>query len=279
MPRPDVSPATPAAAADVLRIDALEVGYVVADGVAPAVRGVDLTVRSGELVALAGESGCGKSTIAQSVLRILRPPGVITGGRILLEGEDVLAMSPARLRRVRWARAAIVMQNSLTALDPVHRVGDQIDEVVRAHRRDRGGGRHRTTGELLEMVGIDARRGRDYPHELSGGMRQRAAIAMALALSPSLIVMDEPTTALDVVVQREILAMVTALQHELGFGVLLISHDLPLLTRYADRIAVMKDGLVVEETTPAELAVTGGLDSYTRRLVASVPRPGTWEAA
>ncbi|MFE6735959.1 ABC transporter ATP-binding protein [Microbacterium sp. NPDC057650] len=252
-----------------LRITDLEIGYVTSTGLAPAVRGVSLTVEPGEFVGLVGESGCGKSTIAQSILRVLRSPGVITGGSIELSGEDVLAADARRLRGIRWSRASIVMQNSLAALNPVQRVGKQIAEAKKAH----GGGAGRSVGELLEMVGIDADRARSYPHEFSGGMRQRAAIAMSLAVQPELLIMDEPTTALDVIVQQEILLTVRRLQREQGFGILFITHDLPLLLRHADRAVVMRDGRVLEEATTEQLRTTGGSDPYTRQLLAALPRP------
>ncbi|MFD6698621.1 MULTISPECIES: ABC transporter ATP-binding protein [unclassified Microbacterium] len=251
-----------------LRIRDLEIGYVTRDGLSSAVRGVSLDVARGEFVGLVGESGCGKSTIAQAILRVLRAPGVITGGSIELSGVDVLAADHRQLRRLRWARAAIVMQNSLAALNPVQRVGAQIGEAMTAH-----GGSSRTVGELLDMVGIDPARARSYPHEFSGGMRQRAAIAMSLALEPDLLIMDEPTTALDVIVQQEILLTVRRLQKEQGFGVLFITHDLPLLLRHADRAVVMRDGIVLEEATTSALRGTGGADPYTRKLLAALPRP------
>ena len=215
-------------------------------GGARAVDGVDLTIHEGEILGLAGESGCGKSTIANAVMQILRPPGRIAGGSIVFRGENLVGKSDEELRRFRWRNVSMVFQSAMNALNPVMRVGDQFVDAIRAHERiDRRKALARA-GELLELVGIDGRRVHSYPHELSGGMRQRVMIAMALALKPELIVLDEPTTALDVVVQREILQQVEALKRDFGFAVLFITHDVSLLLEFADRIAIMYAGELVE---------------------------------
>jgi peptide/nickel transport system ATP-binding protein len=222
-------------------------GLSVAYGDVIAVDNVDLTIGAGEIVGLAGESGCGKSTVANTVMQILRPPARIAGGSVLFRGEDLTARSPEQLRRYRWRNVSMVFQSAMNALNPVMQVGDQFVDMMRAHEpisRRAAVGR---AGELLELVGIDRRRIKSYPHELSGGMRQRAIIAMALALEPELVIMDEPTTALDVVVQREILQQVRELQRELGFAVLFITHDLSLLLELAHRIAIMYAGEIVEQ--------------------------------
>jgi peptide/nickel transport system ATP-binding protein len=235
-----------------------------------AVDGVDLVIHEGEVVGLAGESGCGKTTVANAVMRILRPPGRIAGGSILFRGEDLTGKSPEELRRFRWRNVSMVFQGAMNALNPVMRVGDQFVDAMRAHERiDRRSALARA-GELLELVGIDRRRVRAYPHELSGGMRQRVIIAMALSLNPELIVMDEPTTALDVVVQREILQQIDALKREFGFAVLFITHDLSLLLEFADRIAIMYAGELVE-TAPAERFSANPLHPYTQGLLQSFP--------
>jgi peptide/nickel transport system ATP-binding protein len=256
--------------AALLELEQLVVEYGTGKISARAVDGVDLAIHEGEIVGLAGESGCGKSTIANAVLRILRPPGRITGGRILFQGESIAGKSVAELRRFRWRNVSLVMQSAMNALNPVMRVGDQFVDAVRAHEKiDRKRALARA-GELLELVGIDPRRVRAYPHELSGGMRQRVIIAMALALKPELIIMDEPTTALDVVVQREILQQIEALKRDFGFAVLFITHDISLLLEFADRIAIMYAGEFVE-TAPASRLGSDARHPYTQGLLQSFP--------
>ena len=186
----------------VLELRKLVVDYLVPEKPVRAVDGIDLEIGHGEILGLAGESGCGKSTVANAVMQILRPPARITGGSILFQDEDVTAMSADRLRRYRWSDVSMVFQSAMNALNPVMRVEDQFLDMVRAHRRVSKREALGRAGDLLELVGIERRRLRAYPHELSGGMRQRVIIGMALALQPELVILDEPTTALDVVVQR-----------------------------------------------------------------------------
>jgi peptide/nickel transport system ATP-binding protein len=253
-----------------LELRQLTVEYVVGDKPARAVDCVDLEIFEGEIVGLAGESGCGKSTIANAVMQILRPPARVAGGSVLFQGENLIGKSREELRRFRWRNVSIVLQSAMNALNPVMRVGDQFVDAMRAHERiDRRRALART-GELLELVGIDRRRARAYPHELSGGMRQRVIIAMALALRPELIVMDEPTTALDVIVQREILQQIEALKRDFGFAVLFITHDLSLLLEFADRIAIMYAGEIVESAPAARLG-TNPQHPYTQALLDSFP--------
>jgi peptide/nickel transport system ATP-binding protein len=253
-----------------LELRQLVVEYGVGPKRARAVDGVDFAIHEGEIVCLAGESGCGKTTIANAVMQLLRPPARIAGGSILFEGDNLIGKSAEELRRFRWRNVSMVLQSAMNALNPVMRVGDQFVDAMRAHERiDRRRALARA-GELLELVGIDPRRTRAYPHELSGGMRQRVIIAMALALKPELIIMDEPTTALDVVVQREILQQIEALKQNFGFAVLFITHDLSLLLEFADRIAIMYAGEIVE-TARAERLGANPQHPYTQGLVESFP--------
>jgi len=232
-------PVTRSHQAGLLELRKLTVDYGFGPRRARAVDGVDLTIHEGEVLGLAGESGCGKTTIANAVMQILRPPAQITGGGILFGGENILGRSDEELRRFRWRNVSMVLQSAMSALNPVMRVGDQFMDAMRAHEKIDRRRALRRAGELLELVGIDRQRARSYPHQLSGGMRQRVVIAMALALEPELVILDEPTTALDVVVQREILQQVEALKRDFGFAVLFITHDLSLLLEFADRIAIM----------------------------------------
>ncbi|MDG9692076.1 ABC transporter ATP-binding protein [Streptomyces sp. DH17] len=241
-------------------------------GGAAAVRGAGLTLAAGEKLGVAGESGCGKSTLALALLRLL-PAGARVGGEILLDGEDVLAMKWGRVRAVRWAGASIVFQGAMHSLNAVHRVGDQIAEPILLHRGATPAGARKRTGELLEQVGLPAARARAYPHELSGGQRQRVMIAMALACDPRLIVADEPTTALDVMIQAQILRLIEGLVGEQDVGLIMISHDLAVLADTCDRLAVMYAGRVVEEG-PARQVYENALHPYGRALSAAFPRIG-----
>jgi peptide/nickel transport system ATP-binding protein len=254
----------------VLELKSLVVEYRLAGKRVRAVDGVDLEIGQGEIVGLAGESGCGKSTIANAVMQILRPPARIVGGSIRFLGEDVTGMSPDRRRRYRWNDVSMVFQSAMNALNPVMRVGDQFVDMMRAHRRVSKREARARAGDLLELVGIERRRLGAYPHELSGGMRQRVIIAMALALQPELVILDEPTTALDVVVQREILQQVQEIQRELRFSVLFITHDLSLLLEVAHRIAIMYAGEIVESATAEQLAAQPR-HPYTQGLLQSFP--------
>jgi peptide/nickel transport system ATP-binding protein len=264
---PIVQPTSDTALLELLE---LTVEYSAGDKAVRAVDGVDLAIGEGETVGLAGESGCGKTTVANAVMQILRPPARIVGGSILFQGEDLVGKRAEELRRFRWRNVSIVFQSAMNSLNPVMRVGDQFVDMMRAHERISRRRSLTRARELLELVGIDPRRVRAYPHELSGGMRQRVTIAMALALNPELIVMDEPTTALDVVVQREILQQVDALKRDFGFAVLFITHDLSLLLEFADRIAIMYAGEIVE-SAPAERLAASPQHPYTQGLLQSFP--------
>jgi peptide/nickel transport system ATP-binding protein len=254
-----------------LELRDLAITYRSGAGPVPAVRGVNLKVSAGQRLGLVGESGCGKSSLALAVLRLL-PPGATTTGEILLDGEDVLSMSFGRLRAVRWAAASIVFQGAMHSLNPVRRIGDQVAEPLLVRGARDAAARGRAT-DLLEQVGIGPSRARAYPHELSGGQRQRVMIAMALACSPRLIIADEPTTALDVMIQAQILRLISGLVADHGISLLMISHDLSVLATHCDRLAVMYAGRIVEEG-PAGQVFTDGRHPYSRALAAAFPRVG-----
>ena len=251
----------------------LTLAYRTDEGPLPAVRGVDLTVAAGEVVGVAGESGCGKSTLASTVLR-LQPKDATVDGAVVLNGKDVLTVSWGDLRALRWADASIVFQGALHSLNPVHRIVDQIGEPIRVHEPGiRDEEVVARVEELLEQVGLPRARARAYPHQLSGGQKQRVMIAMALACRPKLIVADEPTTALDVMVQAQILALLGSFVRELGLGMLIISHDLSVLADVCDRVAVMYAGRVVEVGTASQV-FTEPQHPYSKALSASFPRIG-----
>ncbi|MYQ80527.1 MULTISPECIES: ABC transporter ATP-binding protein [unclassified Streptomyces] len=241
-------------------------------GGAQAVRGVNLRVEAGRKLGIAGESGCGKSTLALALLRLL-PAGAKVTGEILLNGEDVLAMKWGQVRAVRWAGASIVFQGAMHSLNAVHRIGDQIAEPILLHRKTTPAAARKRAGELLEQVGLPAARTDAYPHELSGGQRQRVMIAMALACDPGLIIADEPTTALDVMIQAQILRLIEQLVSEQDLGLIMISHDLAVLSDTCDRLAVMYAGRVVEEG-PASEVYESAHHPYSRALSGAFPRIG-----
>ncbi|MEU8765150.1 ABC transporter ATP-binding protein [Streptomyces sp. NPDC048659] len=255
-----------------LEVRDLHVTYGSGAAAVPAVRGVDLSLAAGSKLGLAGESGCGKSTMALALLRLL-PATARTTGEILLDGEDVLTMKWGRLRAVRWAGASIVFQGAMHSLNAVRRIGDQIAEPLLVHGRATPAAARARAGELLEHVGLPAARAAAYPHELSGGQRQRVMIAMALACEPRLIVADEPTTALDVMIQAQILRLIERLVAEQDIGLLMISHDLAVLADTCDRLAVMYAGRVVEEG-PAKAVYEAAAHPYGRALSGAFPRIG-----
>jgi peptide/nickel transport system ATP-binding protein len=256
----------------VLSVRELEVSYRTQAGPIPAVRGVSLDIAKGEVLGLAGESGCGKSTIVNAILRLL-PKGTTVTGEILLNGEDVLAMKPGRLRAVRWTQASVIFQGAMHALNPVQRIGDQLAEAIVIHGQAGEKEALVRVGALLEQVGLPPRRLRDYPHELSGGQKQRVMIAMALACNPSLIIADEPTTALDVMVQAQVLRLLNDLQRELGLAMLFITHDLSVLVEVCDRLAIMYAGKIVEEG-PSQDVFERPAHPYTEALAAAFPAIG-----
>ena len=263
----------------ILEISDLSVAYRADGGDVHAVEHVSLTLNPGEVVGLCGESGSGKSTLAYGAMRLLRPPALITSGSVRYGGRritsggdpvDVLAMNHRELHKIRWRETAIVFQSAMNALNPVLRVEDQILDAIRAHLKLSRREAREKAASLLDLVGIPRDRLRAYPHELSGGMRQRVMIAMALAADPEVIIMDEPTTALDVVVQRDILAQIVELKERLGFAVLFITHDLSLLLELTDRIAVMYAGRLMETGT-AQVLMHEPAHPYTEGLLNSFP--------
>jgi peptide/nickel transport system ATP-binding protein len=255
-----------------LSVKDLYVTYTTQAGPVPAVRGIDIELAKGQVLGLAGESGCGKSTIAAALLRLL-PPGTEVTGEVTLEGEDVLGMKPGRLRAIRWTEASIVFQGAMHALNPVRRIGEQITEPIIVHGQAGEREARVRAGELLEQVGMPARRLDDYPHELSGGQRQRIMIAMALACNPKFIIADEPTTALDVMVQAQVLRLLKELQRDLGLAMIFITHDLSVLVEVCDTLSIMYSGRIVEDG-PANDVFRTPAHPYTRALAAAFPEIG-----
>ncbi len=260
----------------VLEIKNLCVDYGVGDNAVHAVRDVNLTLHRGEVLGLAGESGSGKSTLAYGVTRLLPPPGVISNGEVIHHGQDappvdIMQMSHKQLRDFRWAETSIVFQGAMNSLNPVHTVSTQLMDAIAAHEPKLStAAKLARARKQLQLVGISADRLDSYPHQLSGGMRQRVMIAMALILQPQVVIMDEPTTALDVVMQRQILGELVKLRERLGFSVLFITHDLSLLVEFSDRIAIMYGGRIVEEA-PASALYRDSLHPYSAGLLKSFP--------
>jgi oligopeptide transport system ATP-binding protein len=260
--------------APLLQVDELQVEFRTRDGVARAVNGASFWLRPGETLALLGESGCGKSVTAQAVMGIVdTPPGHVTGGRVLYRGVDLLRLPEADRRKVRANRIAMIFQDALSALNPVYSVGFQVAELFRKHRGMSRGDAKRRAVDLLDQVKIPGARSRinDYPHQFSGGMRQRVMIAMALALDPEVLIADEPTTALDVTVQAQIMGLLAELQHQRNMGLILITHDMGVVADVADRIAVMYAGKIVEEAPVYDIYGRPG-HPYTKALLESIPR-------
>ncbi len=258
-----------------LEVKGLQTSFHTSDGVVRAVTGVDFHVDRGEVMGLVGESGCGKSVTSLSIMRLIVPPGRIEAGEVLFDGEDLLRYPEKRMRELRGERISMIFQQPTSSLNPVYDVGFQLGEVLELHRGlNRRGARARAL-ELLQMVGIpDPRRRLDaFPHELSGGMAQRVMIAMALACEPELLIADEPTTALDVTIQAQILDLMRALQKETNTAMILITHDLGVVAEMCDRVAVMYAGEIVEQTDVATL-FENPKHPYTRGLISSVPLLG-----
>jgi oligopeptide/dipeptide ABC transporter ATP-binding protein len=257
-----------------LSVHNLQISFFTDEGEVRAVDGVSFTIQKGETLALVGESGCGKSVTALALAKLVAtPPGVYKGGEILFDGEDVLKMNKDRLRSIRGAKISYIFQEPATSLNPVFRIGSQIKEVLQLHRPEAA--RDAEVVRLLKLVRIPdpERRMRDYPHQLSGGMQQRVMIAMGLACNPALLVADEPTTALDVTIQAQILDLLKDLKREIGMSILLITHNLGIVGDLADNVCVMYAGRVVEQSPAAEL-LKKPLHPYTTALMRSIPRLG-----
>ncbi len=257
-----------------LRVDDLKTYFYTEEGVVKAVDGVGFDVEEGEILGLVGESGCGKTVTALSILRLIPiPPGKIVSGSVQFEGEDLMRMDEDEIRHVRGNKIAMIFQEPMTSLNPVLTIGRQLTETLELHLKMDGGAATQRAVELLEMVGIPEARSRinDYPHQFSGGMRQRVMIAMALSCNPKLLLADEPTTALDVTIQAQILELLTRLTRELGTSVIIITHNLGVVARYADRVNVMYAGKIVE-TASAEDLYSQPRHPYTLGLLKSVPR-------
>ena len=257
---------------NLLSVERLTTVFDLAGGVAPAVIDVSFHVEAGDTLCLVGESGSGKSVTALSILRLVQRPGRIAGGRIMFKGRDLLGLDERGMQKVRGAEIGLVFQEPMTALNPVFTIGNQIEETLMVHGIARGRAARDRAVELLESVSMPepGRRVRDYPHQLSGGLRQRALIALALACAPTLLIADEPTTALDVTIQAQILDLLRDLQQRLGLGLLLITHDLGVVAEMADRVAVMYAGRIVEEAPVREL-FRDPRHPYTRGLLGSIP--------
>jgi peptide/nickel transport system ATP-binding protein len=256
---------------EVLRVQDLRVAYHTPAGPVRAVAGVSFGLREGERLGLAGESGSGKSTTALALMRLIKEPGRIEGGRVLLDGSDLLALPEEAMRRVRFARISLVPQGAMNSLNPVLRIWDQLADTITTHDGRLSGATLETrVAELLESVGLERDVARLYPHELSGGMKQRVCIAMAISLRPQVIVADEPTSALDVVIQRQVIETLGAVQRALGASIILVGHDVGLMAQFVDRIGVMYAGRLVE-TGPVRDIVSDPLHPYSQLLIGSVP--------
>jgi peptide/nickel transport system ATP-binding protein/oligopeptide transport system ATP-binding protein len=258
-----------------LEVEDLRTHFRTMDGVVKAVDGVSFSVTEGASVGIVGESGSGKSVTSLSIMRLIEPPGWIAGGKIVFRGRDLVGLSDEEMRKIRGDDISMVFQEPMSALNPVYTVGDQVAEVLRVHRDMNRRAAMARTVELFKMVGIPAaeRRVQDYPHNLSGGMRQRVMIAMALANEPDLLILDEPTTALDVTIQAQILELVKALRQEVNTAVLLITHDIGVIAEMSDEVIVMYGGKVMERASVFQL-IKDPKHPYTKGLLASMPALG-----
>jgi peptide/nickel transport system ATP-binding protein len=229
-----------------LEVDNLSVSYLTDTADIGAVDRVSMTVRAGEFLGIVGESGCGKSTLLFAIAQLLTPPAEVTSGRVTFKGQDLVQLTDSELRHVRWRDYSVVMQSAMNALNPMKSIAAQFKDTMRAHERMSADAIRARSAEVLHLVGIDAAHLDSYPHQLSGGMRQRAMIAMALLFTPQLVIMDEPTSALDVVAQRSLMTQIKQLQQQFGFAVIFVTHDMSLIAHYSDRVMVMYAGQLAE---------------------------------
>jgi peptide/nickel transport system ATP-binding protein len=253
-----------------LEVENLSVSYLTDTAEIGAVDRVALTLQAGEFLGVVGESGCGKSTLLFAIAQLLSPPAEITSGRVVFRGQDLVRLSDSELRHVRWRDYSVVMQSAMNALNPMKSIGAQFKDTMRAHERISADAIRTRSAEVLHLVGIDDAHLESYPHQLSGGMRQRAMIAMALLFTPQLVIMDEPTSALDVVAQRSLMTQIKELQQQFGFAVIFVTHDMSVIAHYSDRVMVMYAGQV------AEIGDTGSifespLHPYSRGLLDAFP--------
>src|SRR5205823_2310488 len=262
----------------ILEVENLRTSFFTEYGAVHAVDNVSFNVRKGEAVALVGESGCGKSVTAMSIMRLVAPPGRITGGHVKFKGRDLASLSEREMRKVRGNDIAMVFQEPMTSLNPVFRIGAQVAEAIRIHKPVSKREAWKMAGDMLNLVSIPdpIKRLDDYPHQLSGGMRQRVMIAMALSCDPELLIADEPTTALDVTIQAQIIELLASLQQRLGLAILLITHDLGVVAEFCERVIVMYTGRIVEEAPVRELFANPA-HPYTRGLLKSLPSVSTGE--
>jgi peptide/nickel transport system ATP-binding protein len=253
-----------------LEVDDLAVDYLTESGDVRAVAGVSFAVQSGEFLGIVGESGCGKSTLLFAVAQLLSPPGEVAGGRVTFRGRDMVRLGRDELRHMRWRDYSLVMQSAMNALNPMKNIGAQFKDTLQAHGSASAQEIRQRSAEVMDLVGIDAVHLSSFPHQLSGGMRQRAMIAMALLYTPQLVIMDEPTSALDVVAQRSLMTKIKDLQQRLGFAVIFVTHDMSVVSRYSDRVLVMYAGQVAEAAL-TEAIFARPLHPYTRGLMDAFP--------
>ncbi|KON88527.1 peptide ABC transporter ATPase [Sporosarcina globispora] len=260
----------------VLSVENLSTYFKTDKGIAKAVENVSFSLNKGEMLGLIGESGCGKTTVAQSILRLIEYPGKVVSGRVLLNGRDLIKASDKDLASMRWKEISVIPQSAMNALNPIFTIGDQIMESILIHENVSKREALKRTKTLLELVGIDGERWRSYPHEFSGGMKQRVAIAMALACNPKLVISDESTTGLDVLTQAQVIALIKNLQKKMDLSVILISHDLPMVTAICDKIAIMYAGNIVE-WAPTEDILKNARHPYSQALLNASPDLGNPE--
>ncbi|GAA0330805.1 ABC transporter ATP-binding protein [Bacillus carboniphilus] len=254
----------------VLSVEKLSTYFKTDKGIAKAVEDVSFTVNEGEMLGLIGESGCGKTTVAQSILRLIEYPGKVVKGSVHLNGKDLLKASNSELSKLRWKDISVIPQSAMNALNPIYTIGDQIIEAILLHEDVTKKEAIKRTKNLLEMVGIDGDRWKSYPHEFSGGMKQRVAIAMALACNPKVIISDESTTGLDVLTQAQVIALLKDLQRKMNLAVIIISHDLPMVTAICDRIAIMYAGKIVEWANTDQI-LKDARHPYAKALLNATP--------